>query len=245
MNAIIIDDNAAAANELRRQLEPYTDITVVGMASNGFDGLALADEKKPNVMFLDVEMPDVSGLDFLDRVSWAKDGRCKIVMYTAHDRFILSAMRRRAFDVLLKPIDPKELEAIVERLRTEGPTTKAEEDKQTNPNMILLWTNAVDFRLVNKNDIGLFSYNHVQRSWEARLGSSDKPIRIRRSLKSDDLLRLDPQFVQVSQKHIINMNYLIEVVDGVCRFLPPFDQVDDVTVGRTFRKKLTDHFLNL
>lgn len=73
MNAIIIDDNEKAANELKRQLKDYPDIQVVGMAQNSFDGLALADDKRPDVIFLDVEMPGITGLDFLDRVPWVKE----------------------------------------------------------------------------------------------------------------------------------------------------------------------------
>lgn len=247
MTAVIIDDNERAALELKKQLEAYPDFTVVGMALNSFDGLAMASEKRPNVIFLDVMMPGVSGLDFLDRVSWVKNKKCRVVMYTAHDKFILPAMRKKAFDVLLKPIDPKELAIIVNRLRQAPEEVEEPKNEEPKPSsdMILLYTSAVDFRLVNKADIGLFQYDADQRCWEAVIGGHQKPVRMKRNIKADTLVSLDPQFIQINQKFIINMNYLVEVTDKQCHFFPPFDKIDYVTVGRLYRRKLTDRFLSL
>lgn len=251
MTTVIIDDNEKAAAELQRQLEAFPDFSVVGIAQNGFDGLAMIGEKRPNVVFLDVNMPGINGLDFLDRAPVVTSGRCRVVMYTAYADYILPSIRKKAFDVLLKPIDPNELATIVARLRepvdTLAANAAAAEAKTTgvDSDMILLYTNAVDFRLVNKNDIGLFRYNSDIRSWEAVLGNSRAPISIKRSFKADTLVALDTQFVQVNQKFIINVNYLVEVVDGKCHFFPPFDKIDDVVVGRMFRKKLTEKFFSL
>ena len=72
-----------------------------------------------------------------------------------------------------------------------------------------------------------------------------KPIKLRRTIKGDNLLALDPLFVQVNQKFIINMNYLVEVTNNVCKFFPPFDKIDYVSVGRIYRKKLREKFFNL
>lgn len=254
MTTVIIDDNEKAALELKRQIEAYTDFIVVGVAQNSFDGLALISEKHPNVLFLDVNMPGINGLDFLDRTPVIKEGKCRVVMYTAYAEHILPAIRKKAFDVLLKPIDPNELATIVTRLREAGIATgkdntsedssePAKTDKDSD--MILLYTNTVDFRLVNKNDIGLFQYNSDLRCWEAILSNNSTPINIKRSIKADTLADLDSQFVQVNQKYIINVNYLIEVVDGKCRFFPPFEKIDYVVVGRMYRKRLTEKFFSL
>lgn len=254
MTTVIIDDNEQAAQDLKEQLKAFPDFEVVGIARNGFDGLALIGEKHPNVVFLDVNMPGVNGLDFLDRAPMVTSGRCRVVMYTAYADYILPSIRKRAFDVLLKPIDPQELATITARLRlpvetvannaaNAGTTTVEKTPKDSD--MILLYTNTVDFRLVNKNDIGLFRYNSDSRAWEAVLGNNASPISIKRSIKADTLVELDPQFVQISQKYIINVNYLLEVVDGKCHFFPPFSDIDYVVVGRMYRKKLTEMFFSL
>ena len=95
---------------------------------------------------------------------------------------------------------------------------KEMQDGKKSDDKFLLYTNTVDFRLVDKRDVCLFQYNHEVRCWEAVVAGCKTPVRLKRTLKSEELLDFDSQFVQVSQRCIINMNYLIEVVDNVCHF---------------------------
>lgn len=169
-------------------------------------------------------------------------------MYTAYDEFVLPAFRKKAFDVLLKPIDDKELDIIMQRLTEQPllPTLQSDgrnkEEIVSDYGKFLLYTNTIDFKLVDKRDIALFQYNHEVRCWEAVVAGSKAPVRLKRTIKSNDLLGVDKQFMQVNQKFIINMNYLIEVVDNVCHFYPPFDSISYVKVGRLYRKKLVERF---
>lgn len=168
--------------------------------------------------------------------------------YTAYDEYILPAFRKKAFDVLLKPIEDAELATIMHRLTHEDvfvlhPDENNNLRKQSSK--FLFYTNTLDFKLIDKRDIGLFQYNHEQRCWEVVVAGSKKTIRLKRNLKSESLLDLSDQFVQINQKFIINMDYLIEVVDNVCHFYPPFDAIDYVKVSRVYRRKLIDHFHSL
>ena len=70
----------------------------------------------------------------------------------------------------------------------------------------------------------------------------DKPMRLKRNVNKDVLLGIDNSFIQVSQKYIININYLMEVCDNICRFYPRFDNIDYVKVGRFYRRKLIKRF---
>lgn len=170
------------------------------------------------------------------------------MMYTAYDEFVLPAFRKKAFDVLLKPIDGKELETVMGRLQkvTAASDGKKEmQDGKKSDDKFLLYTNTVDFRLVDKRDVCLFQYNHEVRCWEAVVAGCKTPVRLKRTLKSEELLDFDSQFVQVSQRCIINMNYLIEVVDNVCHFYPPFETLTHVKVGRFYRRKLIERFSSL
>lgn len=248
MTTIIIDDNKEAARDLADCLAAYGQVELAGVAYNGFDGLTLVSQVQPDVVFLDVQLPDISGLDFLDRMDVFTRGNSRVVMYTAYDEFVLPAFRKKAFDVLLKPVVPEEMETVMTRLlaeEQEKPMEKMAADMQKESDKFLLYTNTVDFRLVNKRDVCLFQYNHDLRCWEAVVAGSKQPVRLKRMLKSDAILALDGQFVQVSQRFIINMDYLIEVVDNVCHFYPPFDTIDYVKVGRFFRRKLIDRFSSL
>lgn len=251
MTTIIVDDNMQAATDLCKRLERFPKVKVVAVANSGLDGLARVSELQPDLLFLDVQLPDISGLDFLERVDSFTHGRTHVVMYTAYDEFVLPAFRKKAFDVLLKPIDDKELDIIMRRVAEEPHFTIQQSTHQDKGGIahengkFLLYTNTVDFKLVDKRDIALFQYNHEVRCWEAVVAGSKTPIRLKRTIKSDDLVNVDEQFMQVNQKFIVNMNYLIEVVDNVCHFYPPFDSLDYVKVGRLFRRKLVDRFYSL
>lgn len=195
-------------------------------------------------------------------------------MYTAHDRFMLSAFRNKAFDYLMKPIDDTELRNIIRRVCIEMAgvpdadyTPAAHQPTDTssptadfgnynaldadngitcrNDGKFIVYTNSVDFRLVDIREIGVLTYNRELRLWEMTLSNQKAPIRLKRNVGSDALLSLNNQLVRVSQKHIINLGYLMEVTNNTCRFYPPFDKVEDVKVGRLFRKKLIDQFCNL
>lgn len=246
MKVVIIDDNQTATKDLQQRLAKFPEVEIAGIASNGFDGLELVMNVRPQLLFLDVELPDISGLDFLERSSYLKTGECNVIIYTSYDKYILPAFRKQAFDVLLKPIDGKELDSIMERLEkaNDAPVESTHVSTQ-NDSKYLLYTNNVDFTLVDKSDIGLFRYDSSSRCWEAIVAGFKRPIKLRRTIKSDNLINLDKLFIQVNQKYIINMNYLVEVADNKCHFFPPFDKVDYVTVGRIYRKKLRENFFNL
>ena len=248
MKVVIIDDDKNAGLALADLLETRYDMEVLGHALCALDGLALLNKHQPDVLFLDVQLPDVNGLDFIDKLSEFTHRRCQVVMYTAYDEFVVAAFRKQAFDVLLKPIDTKELDTVVKRLEKEHERIVERGDREM-PAMLngklLFYTNSVDFKVVDKDDVCLFQYDHDMRCWEVVVAETKKAIKLKHNVKSADLLALDNHFLQVNQKYIVNVNYLIEVVDNVCHFYPPFDEIDYVQVGRSFRKRLIDRFLSI
>ena len=261
MNIVIVDDDRKAGEMLAEKLSHYDEATIKGIAINGADGMRLVQETQPDLLFLDIELPDISGLEFLERIDECSDGRCRVVMYTAHDRFMLSAFRNKAFDYLMKPIDDNELRGILRRAcidrrtpaaaakptaATTGSDTAEQLDQdgvaRRNDGKFLFYTNTADFRLVDIRDVGVFAYNHDTRMWELTICGLSEPIKLKRNVNSDMILALNDSLIRVSQKHIINLSYLMEVADNTCRFFPPFDFVTDVKVGRQFRKKLIERF---
>lgn len=250
MKTIIIDDSTSAIEALADKLGKYEDIQLVGTANNGRIGLNLAKEVNPDVVFLDVELPDMSGVEFLEQMDNTLPEQCHVVMYTGHPQYMLPAFRKNAFDYLLKPIDDNELEQIIHRVQS-ARQRQTEHDfsdgiiRQKSDNKLLFYTNSVDFRLVHIRDIGLFQYNHEIRVWEVVIAGRKAPIRLKRSVNNETLLKIDDRFIQVSQRYVININYLLEVNDNKCQFYPPFDKIDYVKVGRLFRKKLIERFCSL
>lgn len=114
MRALIVDDEAPARHKLRRMLVQFGDVEVVGEASDGEAALALAAQLHPDVMFLDVQMPEVDGFDVA--ASLPDDGPA-LVFVTAFDQYALRAFDTHASDYLLKPVEPERLERAIKRLR--------------------------------------------------------------------------------------------------------------------------------
>ena len=123
MRALIVDDEVQARARLRRLLAAFTDIDVVGEAGDGVEALALVATLAPDVLFVDVQMPEVSGLDLVASLPDADLSpqllrpAPAVVFVTAHDRYALPAFDAAAVDYLLKPVDPERLARSVQRLR--------------------------------------------------------------------------------------------------------------------------------
>lgn len=246
MNAIIVDDTQTAIDNLVDKLQKYPDVNVVATAGTGEEGLDMIMRRKPELLFLDVELPDMTGIEFLEQLNNLAECSCHVVIYTAFCDYMLPAFRNKAFDFLLKPVDDKELDTVIKRFyeerENEKPAQLKDDAIKNNEGKLLFYTNTVDFRLIQIRDICVFFYDHDTRVWVAVAAGCDKPMRLKRNVNKDVLLGIDSSFIQVSQKYIININYLLEVCDNICRFYPPFENIDYVKVGRFYRCKLIKRF---
>lgn len=114
---VIVDDERTAIDALRRELGAYQEFEIKGTANNGAKGKKMIMELRPDLLFLDVELPDVLGLNLLsemrDEVLWDM----KVVFYTSYDKYLLQALRESAFDFLLKPFETEDLKVVIERYR--------------------------------------------------------------------------------------------------------------------------------
>jgi two-component system response regulator LytT len=116
IRAFIVDDEQPARSELRYLLTAHDDVQIVGEAATAGEALELAAALRYDVVFLDVEMPGLTGLEAAPLVRERRDPPA-VVFVTAHDRYAVEAFAVEAFDYLLKPVDPERLARVVERLR--------------------------------------------------------------------------------------------------------------------------------
>lgn len=112
--AVIIDDEKLAVKRLQRLLQPYQpSLTLIGEAHNGHQGLQLIEAQRPDVVFLDIEMPGLNGFDMLARLQ-----RVPVVVFvTAFEEYAVRAFEENSVDYLLKPVEPERLSATVEKLK--------------------------------------------------------------------------------------------------------------------------------
>jgi DNA-binding response OmpR family regulator len=116
IRALIVDDEPLARARLRGLLAKHADLQVVGECAEGSEAIAVIERTHPEVIFLDIQMTETSGLDVA--TSLAREPRPAVVFVTAHERYALEAFGARALDYLLKPFEEDRFLATLERVRT-------------------------------------------------------------------------------------------------------------------------------
>lgn len=128
MRAIIVDDESLARKGLSLRLAKLDDIEVVGEYANGREALAAVVEQNPDVIFLDIQMPGMSGFDVVSKLQ--QEDMPLVIFVTAFDQYAIEAFDVHAIDYLLKPIDEDRLREAVERARSHLSQKDAVTDKQ-------------------------------------------------------------------------------------------------------------------
>jgi len=132
ISAVIADDEAQLASYLEKLLQGcWPQLEIVGRAGNGEQALQLIRSLRPDVAFLDIRMPGLTGLEVAERLAAERSpgaaAACRIVFVTAYDQYAIEAFERAAVDYLLKPVTAERLAGTVARLRT-APTAPATAD---------------------------------------------------------------------------------------------------------------------
>ncbi len=115
IRALLVDDEEPALVRLQRMLAVHTDVECIGAARDGLQALSLVDELRPDVVFLDIQMPEVDGLSVAAAIS---DPGPAVIFATAFDEHAVRAFELAAVDYLLKPITQKRLAAALDRVRS-------------------------------------------------------------------------------------------------------------------------------
>ncbi|HEX2493094.1 MAG TPA: response regulator [Steroidobacter sp.] len=128
MRVLIVDDETLARAILAEHLAKIPGVEVVGQAANGFEAVKIVEELNPDLVFLDIQMPKLSGFEVLELLG---DRAPAIVFTTAYDEFALRAFEVHAVDYLLKPVEPARLADAVhraaERVRSKAPRPSAQD----------------------------------------------------------------------------------------------------------------------
>jgi two-component system, LytTR family, response regulator len=211
MRTLIVDDERLARNELKRLLEPYHKIEIVGEASNAEEALTLIDDLQPELLFLDIQMPGKNGFELLSSIEGKSP---EVIFTTAYDEYAIKAFEFNALDYLLKPIDSERLKDAINRIEEnqdhrEEPTSETHErsDKVLGENDQVFVKDGEKCWFVKLGKIRLFESmgNYV------RLHFDDQKPLVLKSLNSlED--RLDPNtYFRANRKHIINLQWIEKI----------------------------------
>lgn len=112
LQTLIIEDEELARNLLRSYLKDEPDIEIIGECENGFDGVKAINEKKPDLVFLDIQMPKITGFEMIELL----DHKPQIIFTTAYDQYALKAFELNAVDYLLKPFSKERMQKAIEKV---------------------------------------------------------------------------------------------------------------------------------
>lgn len=216
ITAVIIDDDINLRNGMKGLLNLYApEINIIGEADNVDNGVTEILNKKPQVVFLDIQLTDGTGFDILESIT-KTEGKIStnVVFITAHEKYAIKAFRFSALDFLLKPVDPDELQQVIAKIKT------SLESQTSFSNIDLLLENIskkVDtfkrIALSTSNGIHLYEIGDIIRcessdNYTKFYIKNQKPILISKTLKEYDELLSEHGFERIHQSHLINIAYL-------------------------------------
>lgn len=242
----IVDDDEVSLENISFELKKDIRFSLEGTARNGKQGKKLIIKVQPDLLFLDVEMPDMTGLELLREIRDCVTWNMRVIFYTAYDKYMIEAIREAAFDYLLKPFDERDLKDILTRFIKQV----EQEQKTTIPTCVpphntgqtfIVFTPTNDMRALRPAEIGFFRYCSDRKQWEVIL-NNQLPLTLRRGMTAEQITQYSPCFVQIHQSYIINIDYLMLIKDNKCVLYPPFDQVTELLVSKKYKKELQDRF---
>ena len=210
---VLVDDEPLALTRLERMLEQYRDsVEIVGKAESGAAAVEIINRVRPDVVFLDVQMPELTGFDVLERLDYIP----LVIFSTAYDQYALRAFEVYSVDYLLKPVDPARLKLAVDKLQrlSAGEAGDLRERVQQaleafkDPRKIRIQVRIGDrIRLISATDVVFFvaSDKYVEVHTRNEMHLITKSLsKLESELPADD-------FVRVHRSVIVNINFFPSV----------------------------------
>ena len=216
IKAVLIDDDKNLREGMKGLLARFApSIQIIGEADSVVTGIEVMDALDPQVVFLDIQLTDGTGFDILEKLAERnKTIKSNVVFITAHEQYAIKAFRFSALDFLLKPVDPEELQKVIEKIET------VLEKKSDYSHIDLLLENIrknVDnfkrIALSTSDGIHLFDITDIIRcestdNYTKFYIRNNKPVLISKTLKEYEELLKEHNFERIHQSHLINLSYL-------------------------------------
>jgi len=218
IRALIVDDEPLARTGVRQLVEPLDDVTIVGEAADGPEAVQQIEEQAPDLVFLDVQMPEMNGLEVVREVG--VENMPLTIFVTAYDQYALDAFEAHALDYLLKPIEEERFEEALERARQQLRQQEADTLSQQLRGVLREYaeeeTEGIErFTIRTRNRIYFVDADDVQ--WiesegdYVALHDGEDTHLVRKTMKELEQ-QLDPsRFLRVHRSYIVNADYIEEL----------------------------------
>ena len=260
IKVVIVDDEPQSILRLENDLAALDDFEVIATSSSAMSAKTLVMSMQPDVLFIDVEMPGLTGFEVLQSLRDEMPMDLIVVFYSAFNKYMIDALRASAFDFLLKPYQQEKLELVVGRIRqkmeggdgSSSSSSSSSESHQDSQNLLgvngLLGTSGKRLAIqsisgllmVKPDEVFCCTFDEDTRLWHLRLANG-QIHKLKKQTTAKAVLSLSPSLAQVRQDCIINLDYLISIENYTlrCIFSPPFDQ-ENITVSRRCYKAVKE-----
>lgn len=211
-SAVIIDDEPHARQAIRSIIQLQAkEINILGEAGSVAKALLLIRDKKPQLLFLDIDLPDGNAFDLLKQIEYH---RYRIIFITAYKEYAIQAIKFSAFDYILKPVNPLELIQSIKNCLTQDDTNNYKEKFQaffSNFNNILPGQKKIVLKTAEK--IHVVDIKNIIRCesdnvYTTIFTNTEQNILVSKSIKHYDEMLSSYGFMRVHQSHLINVNYI-------------------------------------
>jgi two-component system LytT family response regulator len=223
INAIIVDDELIACDNLKRILENFIKqpVHILGIANDTSEAEFLIKQTRPDLVFLDIEMPDENGLHFLERII---PFDFEVIFTTAYDSFAVKAFRMNALDYILKPIEIDELENALSKAKQKidykNFLLSNSNTKKENPELVtddvnkLFLRNGNNVEIVEIANIIYIAANLSYTNIFFVRNEQVKHITMSNSIAKYETLMPPNRFYRIHKSYIINIFYIDKIIKG-------------------------------
>jgi two-component system LytT family response regulator len=217
LTALIIDDEDKGRVVLKQKLTDHCpNVKVVGEADGGSNGKTMIESFRPDVVFLDIEMPGINGFDMLNNLS---EKNFHLIFTTAYNQYAIKAIKFAAFDYLLKPIDIEELKATIGRLANLKKPDVSGQLEVLTLNSQKSTKNFKKIAIPTLEGISFFDLNELihldaDSNYTLLHFTNDRKILASKTLKEFEDQLGEDQFIRLHNSHIVNIGYISRYIKG-------------------------------
>ena len=244
IKAVIVDDELNCVEMLEWLLKTYCPmVTVVAMCTSGEKGIEAINKHRPDVVFLDIEMPKMNGFDMLEKFDQLY---FDVVFTTAYNKFAIKAFRYSALNYLLKPVDPEDLQSTIKKLEEKKSAVGKEQlnlllenmKNLSNPVQRIALSTGDGLIFVNTSEI---MYCQAESNYTNVVLTNKNKILVAKTLKDIDETLSGKDFFRVHNSYLININQIKKFVRGDGGYILMNDDTQ-ITIARSKREEFFEMF---
>lgn len=240
---VIVDAEESSISKLKQSLAFFPNILVIGTFTTVAEAKDQILINQPDLLFLDVEMPDTNGLNILPQIHYQITWEMQVIFHTKYKNNLLESLDKYAFDYLLKPYTEIDLSVVMKRFslfQAEKKIPKSLSNSNGLNSKAFMVATVTGFQILQTEKIVYCDYEKSKKIWIIVL-TDHTDLQLKRNTNAKDILQYSNSFIQINQHQIVNCNYIYMIRGNECVLLPSFENTNKLLISRncirTFQEK--------